>query len=179
MPVYNDAELLDKSINSFLNQSLSDIELICVNDGSDDNSLEILEKFDDKYDSVKVLSQSNQGSGKARNYGIREAQGEYIGFLDADDYFIDSDALEKLYEVACENDALMVTGNIKLVDDKDNFSPFAILEYYKDYKVISPEKYGIPWAFIKIFIKQSLFKRIILYFQICLEAKTPYFLLRY
>ena len=82
MPVYNDANRLNKSITSIINQSLDNIELICVNDGSQDNSLEILNDFADKYDFIKVLSQENQGSGKARNYGMSEATGDYIGFLD-------------------------------------------------------------------------------------------------
>ena len=87
MPVYNDASRLEKSINSFLKQTLIEKELICVNDGSTDNSLEVLNEFAEKYESIKVFSQENQGSGKARNLGITEAKGQYIGFLDADDFF--------------------------------------------------------------------------------------------
>ena len=176
MPVYNDAELLDKSINSFLKQTLDDIELICVNDGSDDNSLEILNGFADRYDSIRVLTQPNQGSGKARNYGIREAKGQYIGFLDADDFFIDSDALEKLYEIAFENDAMMVTGNIKLVDDNDKFSPFIYLEYYNDYKVIPPEEYGIPWSFYKNIYKTEFIRKNNILFPDLLRGQDPVFL---
>ncbi|MBQ9025721.1 MAG: glycosyltransferase [Methanobrevibacter sp.] len=176
MPVYNDANLLDKSINSFLNQTLDNIELICVNDGSTDGSLEILNSYSEEYESVKVLTQSNQGSGKARNYGISQAQGEYIGFLDADDYFIDNDSLEKLYETAIKNDALMVTGNIKLVDDNDKFSQFIYLEYYKDYKVILPQEYGIPWAFYKNIYKTEFIQENNILFPDLLRGQDPVFL---
>ena len=109
MPVYNDGEYLRKSIGSVIKQTLKDVEIVCVNDGSTDDSLDVLNDLSKKYDFIKVFSQENQGSGKARNYGIDEANGEYIGFLDADDFFIDEDALERLYEVANEN-------NIKLVN---------------------------------------------------------------
>ncbi|WP_296872258.1 glycosyltransferase family 2 protein, partial [uncultured Methanobrevibacter sp.] len=75
MPVFNDADRLDKSINTVINQTLKDIELICVNDGSTDDSLEILNEFAKEHEFIKVLSQENQGSGKARNYGMSEATG--------------------------------------------------------------------------------------------------------
>ena len=159
MPVYNDANRLNKSITSIINQSLDNIELICVNDGSQDNSLEILNDFADKYDFIKVLSQENQGSGKARNYGMSEATGDYIGFLDADDIFVDNNALDQLYDVAIKNNADMVSGNIKLINDKDEFSPFVHLDYYTEFSKINPEEYGIPWSFYKnIFKREFLVK---------------------
>ena len=124
IPVYNDGEYIQKSIESILNQSLKDIEIICVNDGSTDDSLDILNRISKENDCIKVFNQENQGPAIARNKGIHEAVGEYIGFLDADDFFIDNDALERLYDVAKLNNANMVSGNIKLVDSDGNFSPF-------------------------------------------------------
>ena len=113
MPVYNGEEFLEKSIESVSKQTLKDIELICVDDGSTDNSLKILKDLQKKYDFIKILTQENQGSGKARNYGIDESKGEYIGFLDADDIFVDSDALERMYEIGNFYDADMVAANLK------------------------------------------------------------------
>lgn len=176
MPVYNDEERLDASVKSFLSQTLTDIELICVNDGSSDNSLEILNDFASKYDNIKVFTQENQGSGKARNYGMSKAQGDYIGFLDADDYFIDKDTLEKLYMTASDNDALMVAGNIKLVDNAGNFSPFTSLDYYTEYCEIPPENYGIPWAFYKNIYKASFLKENNIVFPDLLRGQDPVFL---
>ena len=80
MPVYNASEFLNMSINSLIKQSFNDLELICVDDGSTDNSLEILNKFSSKYDFIKVIRQKNMGSGKARNNGIDNASGDYIAF---------------------------------------------------------------------------------------------------
>ncbi len=176
MPVYNDEDRLDKSINSFLNQSLKDIELICVNDGSTDNSLSILENFAKKYSNIKVFTQENQGSGKARNYGLNQANGNYIGFLDADDVFMDEKALETLFDFALKNNANMVSGNIKLVDEEGNFSPFLPLEYYDKYSTILPEEYGIPWSFYKnIFKKDFLIENNII-FPDLLRGQDPVFL---
>ena len=176
MPVYNDEEYLNKSIGTVLSQSLDDIELICVNDGSSDASLDILNEFSSKYDFIKVLSQENQGSGNARNYGLNESSAEYIGFLDADDIYIEDNALERLYETAIKNDADMVSGNIKLVNAKGEFSPFTALEYFTDYKVIKPEEYGIPWSFYKNLYKRDFLIKNNITFPDLLRGQDPVFL---
>ena len=176
MPVFNDADRLDKSINTVINQTLKDIELICVNDGSTDDSLEILNEFAKEHEFIKVLSQENQGSGKARNYGMSEATGEYIGFLDADDIFVDNAALEELYNVAIKNNADMVSGNIKLINDKDEFSPFVHLDHYTEFKKIKPEEYGIPWSFYKNIFKRELLVNEQITFPDLLRGQDPVFL---
>lgn len=176
MPVYNAGDSLEKSVSSIDKQTMDDVELICIDDGSTDNSLEELNRLADKYDFVKVFSQENQGSGKARNKGINEAKGEYIGFLDADDFIIDEDALKRVYDVAKANDADMAAGNIMLVDDNGNFSPFSDLDYYKKDGVIRPEKYGIPWAFYKIIYKRDFLSRNNIAFPDLIRGQDPVFL---
>ena len=113
MPIFNGSEFLERSVSSLLNQTLQNFEIVFIDDGSTDNTLEILNTYKQKYDFITILTQENLGSGKARNYGINEAKGEYIAFLDADDFFIDNDALEKMYNLAKLNDANMVTANIR------------------------------------------------------------------
>ncbi len=176
MPVYNDGEYLRKSIGSVIKQTLKDVEIVCVNDGSTDDSLDVLNDLSKKYDFIKVFSQENQGSGKARNYGIDEANGEYIGFLDADDFFIDEDALERLYEVANENNANMVSGNIKLVDGEGNYHPFKDMDYYNEDSKIKPEEYGIPWAFYKSIYKKDFLMENNIYFPDLIRGQDPVFL---
>ena len=107
IPVYNAEEFLDESINSVLNQSLEDIELICVNDGSKDNSLEILNNFSKKDKRVKVFDKPNGGCGSARNKGLDNATGEFIYFFDPDDYILPN-ALEELYANAIINNSDLV-----------------------------------------------------------------------
>lgn len=96
IPVYNVAEYLNDVLNSILEQTFEDFEVICINDGSTDNSLEILETFTTKDHRFKVISQPNQGQGVARNNGITLAKGEYLMFVDPDDY-IEKNSLEIIY----------------------------------------------------------------------------------
>ena len=97
IPVYNVKEYLEKCLESIVNQSFKDFEVICVNDGSTDNSLKILQKYAEKDKRFKVLNQENQGQGVARNNALKIANGEYILFVDPDD-FIEFDMLEVLKE---------------------------------------------------------------------------------
>lgn len=87
IPVYNAEKYLEKCVRSVMDQTLRDIEIICVDDGSPDNSLAVLQKLRAEDDRVKIISQPNGGAGAARNNGLRNASGEYLSFLDADDFF--------------------------------------------------------------------------------------------
>ena len=168
MPIYNDESVLEQSINSVAKQTFKDIELICINDGSTDGSLEVLNEFAEKYDFVKVVSQENRGSGKARNYGMDIAEGDYIGFLDADDYFIDDDALERLYDVAYKNDATMVTGNILHdVDNPGEFIPFRHLNILQKIRLYFLKNMVCHGHFINLFIKQLSLEKTKYIFRIC------------
>lgn len=107
IPVYNTALYLKRCLESVCNQTLSDIEVICINDCSTDNSLEILQQYN-----VKIIDlKENKGAAYARNIGIKHATGEYIGFVDSDD-FIEKDFYEKLYLKAKITNADAVKGNI-------------------------------------------------------------------
>lgn len=86
VPVYNEEKYLPQCLNSLINQTYQDIEIICVNDGSTDGSLSILELYAAKDERVKIISQTNQGLSEARNIGIKAAQGEWMMFVDSDDW---------------------------------------------------------------------------------------------
>ena len=107
IPVYNVEKYLKDCLNSLLNQSFSDTELICVNDGSTDGSLNILNEYAKLDKRVKVYTQSNQGPGAARNAGLKNAKGEYVIFVDPDDW-LESDAFLLLYNFAKQNNAQIV-----------------------------------------------------------------------
>lgn len=97
IPVYNGEQYLEQCIRSVLAQTLKELEIICVDDGSKDGSARIIKRFKEEDKRIILLQQQNQGPGKARNLGLKRAQGEYAAFLDADDFYIDSDALEKMF----------------------------------------------------------------------------------
>lgn len=102
IPVYNASDYLKESLDCILNQTLNDIEVICVDDGSEDNSLDILNDIAQKDKRVNVFSQTNQGGGAARNNALKHASGEYLYFMDADDK-VDLNAFEELYEISQRN----------------------------------------------------------------------------
>ncbi len=87
LPVYNVAPFLKTCLDSIVNQTLKEIEIICVDDGSTDDSFEILKTYEASDDRFKVMRQQNKGAGAARNAGLQVAQGKYLSFLDADDFF--------------------------------------------------------------------------------------------
>ena len=104
VPVYKVEQYLSKCLDSLINQTLNGLEIICVNDGSPDNCLQILREYEKKYSNIVVIDKpKNEGVWKARFDGIKVAKGEYIGFIDADDY-IELDYAEKMYKTAKENE---------------------------------------------------------------------------
>ncbi len=116
VPVYNVEEYLRECLDSVVNQTLSDLEIICINDGSTDNSLKILKEYAKKDSRIKVIDKKNEGLSATRNLGIDIATGEYIGFLDSDDW-IDLDFYEKLYDAAKKYKADIACTNLLRVPD--------------------------------------------------------------
>ena len=120
IPVYNTEKYLRKCLDSVCNQTLQDIEIICVNDCSTDDSLEILKEYASNDNRIKIINfTENKGVAVARNTAIEQAKGEYIGFVDSDDY-VDLDFYEKLYERALKNKADIVVGNYYMYFDNQN-----------------------------------------------------------
>lgn len=119
VPVYNTARFLEQCLDSLCNQTLEDIEIICVDDESQDNSVDILETYQKKDARIQIYHKKNNGLGAAgaRNVGLEAANGEYVIFLDSDDYF-DLALLEKTYRKAKETDADIVMFDAQQFDSK-------------------------------------------------------------
>lgn len=113
VPVYNGERFIRQCLDSVLNQTHKNLEIICVNDGSTDQSLKILSEYVKNDSRMTVLSQKNMGMSGARNSGINVATGKYLGFVDCDDY-IESTMVEKLVSIAEKTDAEIVITNILL-----------------------------------------------------------------
>lgn len=121
IPVYNGERYLKQCMDSIVGQTLKDIEILCVDDGSSDKSLEIMESYMHRDKRIKVICQKNSGAGAARNKGMSLAKGEYLSFLDADDFF-EPDMLEQTYKKAKKQNAqVLVFGSDQYREDLGTF----------------------------------------------------------
>lgn len=116
VPVYNTEKFLEKCIRSIMSQTLKEIEIICINDGSTDNSLEILKKLQKEDKRIIIIDKKNEGISIARNKGIEQAKGEYISFIDSDDW-IESNCYEEIF-----------------LFSKKNRADIVIMDYYCEYQ---------------------------------------------
>lgn len=107
IPIFNGEKYLKKCLDSICNQTLKNIEIICINDGSTDNTLKILKKYVSKDKRIKIISTENNGQGSARNKALDIAEGEYIGFVDADDW-VEKNTFETLFTKAKSNNYEML-----------------------------------------------------------------------
>ena len=157
IPVYNTENYLEQCLDSIINQSLKEIEIICIDDESKDNSLIILRKYQTKDKRIKVISKKNEGVGPTRNLGIELAKGEYLCFIDSDDY-VDLKLYELAYKTAKKFNADLVAfrwhhfvGKIDKFKEKNtNFVPvFDVMEKLWDKASI------LPWNKI---IRREIFK---------------------
>lgn len=103
IPCYNVEKYIKECLDSILIQELKEFEIICINDGSTDNTLEILNSYKEKYSNIKIINQSNKGLSTARNVGMKYAEGRYIYFVDADDFLSNDKALALIYNEAEKN----------------------------------------------------------------------------
>ena len=119
VPVYNAQKYLVETIESIIRQTYKNIEVIFINDGSTDNSLQILEEYKKKYSNISIINQSNAGQSAARNTGINAATGDYIAFVDADDLLVNN-YLEKMQIQAFKSDADFVICGYEKFNDATN-----------------------------------------------------------
>lgn len=118
VPVYNVEKTLDRCMESILNQTFKDYEIIMVDDGSTDSSGAICDKYAEKYDFISVIHKNNEGLGPTRDAGVLAAKGEYVYHCDSDDW-LKEDLLEKSYNAITENDADVVIFGYDMYDKKD------------------------------------------------------------
>ena len=119
IPIYNVEKYISRCLDSVINQTYKKIEIICVDDGSPDNSIKILKEYEKKDSRIKIIRQENGGLSSARNIGIKDSRGEYIFFLDSDDW-LPLNSLELLYEDILLNKSDISVGNLIKVYPKKN-----------------------------------------------------------
>lgn len=151
IPVYNVEKYLSECLNSILNQTFQDFEIICVDDGSIDKSLDILQEFKRKDDRFVIIQQSHAGAGAARNIGVKLAKGKYIQFLDSDDYF-EPNLLEEMYKHAEKYGSDLTVCSSRKVDDEGN-----ILESRNPNSPINLDKTPLEKPFNRNDFKKDIF----------------------
>lgn len=186
MPVYNAGDLLRETLDTVIGQTLKEIEIICVDDGSSDNTLAILQEYANADERIMIIKQNNQYAGVARNNGLSKATGKYVVFWDADDLF-ELEALEKMYMRAEEDNAdICVCGADRIdnetgervlmnsyfvkkwVPEKRPFSKKDMPEYFFQFSAT------VPWnkMFLRTFVQAND-----LQFQNLKQANDTYFIM--
>ena len=160
VPVYNVEDYLKECLDSIINQTLKEIEILCIDDCGTDNSIDILREYSKKDNRIKIIShKENKGLGPARNTGINEAKGEYISFIDSDD-FISKDYYENLYNTAKKYDSDIVnTLNIKFYKNKKlrkfiytfNEKEFESTWNLNDIENVYSDKAIVPYVWNKLY----------------------------
>lgn len=145
IPIYNVEKYLNECIDSVVAQTYINLEIIVINDGSSDDSLQILHSYGSNYENIKVLTQKNQGQSVARNMGISHATGKYIYFLDADDY-IHIKTIEKLVEKMERNDLDLIRFSARTFSDDNlheyNMRSYNFSSYFDKSKVYNNEEFS-------------------------------------
>ena len=133
IPVYNVENYIPQCLESILNQSFKDLEIICVNDGSTDNSLSVLQDYKAKYGRIIIIDKKNEGSGIARNAGLSIAKGEYVYYVDGDDW-IEDNALEKIIVKADKlNTDILIFGGLSYYEGKGKNGGYSADKLPKEY----------------------------------------------
>ena len=175
VPVYNGEAHIAHCIQSLQKQTLNDIEIICVNDGSTDSTEDIIKQYQVDDPRIVYVFQKNRGAGVARNNGIENATGDYIGFVDSDDEYADDSVLETLYNTAKEHEALICGGSWQFddgVNQNDNKRVFSENRWY-DYS-----DYQFDFGFTRFIYCKSIFNNKRICFPQLRAFEDPVFMLR-
>lgn len=150
IPVYNMEKYLKECLDTVVSQTLKEIEIICINDGSNDKTEEIIKEYADKDSRVKLISQENQGVGRARNNGIRNAKGKYVAFMDPDDWYPENNTLKLLYQSAEKHNVMICGGSLLEVTDgnlKSEFKGYKQRSTFKEERMYKFRDYQYDYGF--------------------------------
>ena len=183
IPVFNMGKYIRECLDTIITQTLKDIEILCVDDGSTDDSRGIITEYSKKDKRVILLTQKNQGAGPARNNGLRHAKGEYIAFMDPDDYYPEKTTLQKMYTAAKENKVLICggcfselhNGEIRTTFDKNsNFWGYTFDKCEK----IRYQDWQFDYGYHRFLYKRKFLKDNNLYFPPLLRFQDPPFFIK-
>jgi len=157
IPVYNAVPYIHECMESVLSQTLRDIEIICIDDGSTDGSLDILKKYEVVDNRVRILCQKNSGAGSARNLGINNATGDFIAFIDADDLYPEADIIEELYSKAVQKNVNICGGSLSDLRNgeiKTLFNGTLAKQTFQEEGFVSFKEYQFDYGYFRFIYKR-------------------------
>lgn len=181
IPCYNVEDYLRECLDSIINQTLTDIEIICINDDSTDTTLKILKEYAKKDNRIIILNQNNKGSGIARNLGIKEAKGEFVAFMDSDDFYPDNDILETLYTKIKEHNVKICGGSFfHLIDNeiKSNFSDTFYGYHFDKEEIINYKKWQFDYGYHRFLYEKDFLIKNNLYYPNYRRYQDPPFFVK-
>ncbi|CVK16459.1 Glycosyltransferase involved in cell wall bisynthesis [Apibacter mensalis] len=157
VPVYNVEPYLRKCLDSIINQTFKEIEIIIINDGSTDNSQLIIDEYALKYDNIRSVIQSNKGLSEARNTGIKHASGKFLAFVDSDDW-IEREMIQEMYHLAIKHSAEIVVCSLQNIDNQDKILKKLPELHHLPEKIILSQDFSI-FGEMSCFACNKIFKR--------------------
>lgn len=181
IPVYNQEPFLAECLSSVLSQTLREIEVLCINDGSTDSSLKIIREFQADDPRIICLDQPNAGVAAARNRGIETARGNYLIFLDPDDSYPSNSTLEQLYFAAINNDVLVSAGSFSIIDEETgeittSFDGLLKGYTFKEESTILYDNYQFDYGFHRFLIQADFLRTNKIKFPPLIRFQDPPFL---
>lgn len=179
IPIYNSEKYLSSCLNSVIRQSIKNIEIICIDDGSKDKSLNILEHYKKKDNRIIILKQKNMGSAVARNRGIKISRGKFLAFLDSDDLYPNKFTLELMFKKAILNNVLICGGGITCFKEKKNKDKLLIKNTtFNENNIIYFSDYQYHYYYQRFIYYKNFIKRFKLSFPNYLRFQDPPFFIK-
>ena len=176
VPVFNSEQYIEECLLSVIEQTLSDIEIICVDDGSTDGTAAIISEYLKKDSRIRYVCIEHSGSGPARNTGIDESDSEFIAFMDSDDRYPEKNTLEKLYYHALENDVQICGGSWSESNGNKIITTFSDSEYtFKREGIVNYEDYQFDFGYHRFIYASDLIKKREIVFPNYLRYQDPPF----
>lgn len=181
IPFYNAERTIKRCMDSVLSQTLKEVEIVCIDDGSFDASSKIIEWYVSLHDNILLFKQENKGAGEARNLGIKRANGQFVAFMDADDYYFGSDVLEELYNKAVQYSVNICGGSICIEKGAGYIHSKADLRkdsFFENNKLCSYNDYQYSFGFTRFIYNLSMLKENGINFPAYRRFEDPPFLVK-
>lgn len=181
IPIYNMEKFLEECLESVLSQTLREIQIICINDGSTDNTSMILNRYIKEYSNIIGLYQKRQGAGCARNVGLEYASGEFVAFMDPDDYYASNDVLEMLYNYAILHNVKVVGGSMlrEIAGEIScDFGEIYNKQRFEKNDVINFSEYQFCWGYTRFIYNREMLKKNEIVFPSYIRGQDPPFMLK-